>query len=181
MFINTGNFSRFIVSFLCQSAFIVMLCLSLSCSSNVVSTNGESLRNEGSKRNKIVHDPGVVEKHLREETQAWEGVPHRLGGTDRRGIDCSGFVRAVYKNVFYLELPRTTEEQVKEGDFVGRLDLRAGDLVFFRQPDSQRHVGIYLSGNEFVHASKSKGIIISEMNRHYWGKYYWTARRILKK
>jgi cell wall-associated NlpC family hydrolase len=59
-------------------------------------------------------------------------------------------------------------------------ELRAGDLVFFKPPSAPRHVGIYLSGKQFVHASKSNGVTISEIDRVYWGKYYWTGRRILR-
>jgi cell wall-associated NlpC family hydrolase len=104
-----------------------------------------------------------------------------LGGTGRGGIDCSGFVRAVYKNVFNIELPRTTKGQVKQGRPISRGELQAGDLVFFKPPTYPRHVGIFLNGNQFVHASKNKGVIISKIDGYYWGKYYWTARRILSK
>ena len=101
-----------------------------------------------------------------------------MGGTDKNGVDCSGFVWAVYKNVFKLDLPRTTKAQQRQGLPINRYALKSGDLVFFRPPDYPRHVGIYLSKNEFVHASKSKGVTISQIDPRYWGKYYWTARRI---
>ena len=120
-----------------------------------------------------------IEKRLREEYRRWKGTRHRLGGTNNRGIDCSGFVKAVYKDVFNLDLPRTTKAQVKQGRSIPFKQLRAGDLVFFQPPTYPRHVGIYLSGSEFVHASKSKGVILSKIDPTYWGKYYWTARRVL--
>ena len=120
-----------------------------------------------------------IEKRLRQEYRSWEGTQHRLGGSGRRGIDCSGFVRAVYKDVFNIDLPRSTRLQVKQGKTVSYKNLRVGDLVFFRPPSYPRHVGIYLGGSEFVHASKSKGVILSKIDKVYWGKYYWTARRIL--
>jgi cell wall-associated NlpC family hydrolase len=108
----------------------------------------------------------------------WKGTKHKLGGTGRDGIDCSNFVRAVYKNVFNIELPRTTRDQAKQGTPVKRNELQAGDLVFFKPPTYPRHVGIFLKGKVFVHASKSKGVITSQIDPYYWGKYYWTARRI---
>ena len=120
-----------------------------------------------------------IEKRLREEYRKWQGTRHHLGGTNNRGIDCSGFVKAVYKDVFNLDLPRTTKAQVKQGRSIPFKQLRAGDLVFFQPPTYPRHVGIYLSGSEFVHASKSKGVILSKIDPTYWGKYYWTARRII--
>ena len=120
-----------------------------------------------------------IEKRLRREYRRWQGTQHRMGGSGSRGIDCSGFVRAVYKDVFDIDLPRTTRVQVRRGRAVPFEDLRAGDLVFFRPPSYPRHVGIYLGRSEFVHASKNKGVTVSKMDRYYWGKYYWTARRIL--
>ena len=120
-----------------------------------------------------------IEKRLRREYLRWQGTQHRLGGSGRRGIDCSGFVRAIYKDVFNFNLPRTTQAQVRQGRAVSYENLRAGDLVFFRPPSYPRHVGIYLGGSEFVHASKNKGVTVSKIDQIYWGKYYWTARRIL--
>jgi cell wall-associated NlpC family hydrolase len=121
----------------------------------------------------------VIEKRIREEYKRWQGTRHRLGGTGSRGIDCSGFVQAVYKDVFNIDLPRTTKAQVKQGRLISFKELRAGDLVFFQPPTYPRHVGIYLGGSEFVHASKNKGVTLSKIDKTYWGKYYWTARRLL--
>ena len=120
-----------------------------------------------------------IEKRLRQEYRRWQGTRHRLGGSSRRGIDCSGFVQAVYREVFNVDLPRSTRLQVRQGQAVSYKSLRAGDLVFFRPPSYPRHVGIYLGGSEFVHASKNKGVTVSKIDQTYWGKYYWTARRIL--
>lgn len=120
-----------------------------------------------------------IEKRLRREYRKWQGTQHRLGGSGRRGIDCSGFVRSVYKDAFNIELPRTTRVQVRQGLAVPFEDLRAGDLVFFRPPTYPRHVGIYLGRSEFVHAAKNRGVTVSKIDKYYWEKYYWTARRIL--
>jgi len=120
-----------------------------------------------------------IEEKLRAEAKRWEGTPHRLGGTTRSGIDCSGLAMKIYKKLFGLQIPRTTEEQVRTGVSVSMGKLQAGDLVFFLLSDKKRHVGIYLSKGEFVHASKSKGVTISDINDRYWREAYWTARRIL--
>jgi cell wall-associated NlpC family hydrolase len=56
--------------------------------------------------------------------------------------------------------------------------MRAGDLVFFRTADRQKHVGIYLDDGEFLHASSSQGVTISPMQNDYWQQNYWTARRL---
>jgi cell wall-associated NlpC family hydrolase len=124
-------------------------------------------------------DDKDIENMIRAEYRRWQGTQHRLGGNDRSGIDCSGFVKAVYRGLFKIDLPRTTREQVRQGIAVKYEDMRAGDLVFFRPPDYPRHVGIYLSDSQFVHASKSQGVVISKLDRHYWRPHFWTARRIL--
>ena len=120
-----------------------------------------------------------IEKKLRNEYRRWLGTKHRLGGNDRDGIDCSGFVQAVYRNAFQINLPRTTVGQVKQGQPVGFQNMRIGDLVFFKPPDTPRHVGIYLGESQFVHASKSSGVIVSPIDRYYWKPHFWAARRIL--
>ena len=120
-----------------------------------------------------------IEQRILDQYHHWKGTRHRLGGTGRGGIDCSGFVRAVYQDAFNISLPRTTITQVHQGKTVSRGELQPGDLVFFKPPDYPRHVGIYLNESKFVHASKSKGVIISRIDKYYWGKYFWTARRIL--
>lgn len=122
-----------------------------------------------------------IQKQLEVEYQRWRGARHRLGGNSRSGIDCSGFVKAVYKNLFAIDLPRTTKAQATLGRPVKKSNLQAGDLVFFRPPSYPRHVGIYLSNSKFVHASKTKGVTISKLDPYFWDKYFWTARRLLTK
>ena len=121
-----------------------------------------------------------IERQLRAEYELWEGTRHKLGGMDQNGVDCSGFVKNVYQKLFDITLPRTTKTQVNSGRYVEKRNLRAGDLVFFNPPFTSRHVGIYLSDGEFVHASKSSGVTISSISPVYWSKYYWTARRVLQ-
>lgn len=123
--------------------------------------------------------PSEIQKQLEAEYRLWQGTPHRLGGSSRKGVDCSGFVKAVYKNSFEMKLPRTTLAQARLGRPVKKSELQAGDLVFFKPPSYPRHVGIYLGNAEFIHASKSKGVTISRIDPDYWDRYFWTARRLL--
>jgi len=109
----------------------------------------------------------------------WKGVPHRMGGLSRRGIDCSGFVYRAYRDVFGITLPRSTQLQAGTGIFVPRRHLSAGDLVFFRIGRNTRHVGIYLGNSQFMHASKSRGVIISSLDNPYWLQTYWRALRVM--
>lgn len=123
--------------------------------------------------------PSTIEQMLRAEAERWKGAPHRMGGIGRKGVDCSGLVMQMYKRLFNIQLPRMTNDQVRLGSPVHKSRIQAGDLVFFRPPNKIRHVGIYLGGGDFVHASKSSGVIVSNMNDTFWRNAYWTARRII--
>jgi cell wall-associated NlpC family hydrolase len=115
---------------------------------------------------------------LYQQLEAWEGAPYRLGGRSKKGVDCSGFVYMTYLTRFNIKLPRSTYRQSQIGDYVFKRDLSAGDLVFFRTGYSRRHVGIYLENGLFAHASKSSGVMLSDLQDSYWSKRYWKAVRI---
>ena len=170
---RTNLLVRFSVTALALSVFIT------SCTTNQkqpVVVNPDLNRSRITEKQSQANN---VEQRILGEYYRWKGTHHRLGGTSRQGIDCSGFVKAVYKDAFNIKLPRTTKAQVRQGKTVSFDELQPGDLVFFKPPDYPRHVGIFLSRSQFVHASKTKGVTISKIDAHYWGKYYWTARRII--
>ena len=116
---------------------------------------------------------------LYDEAEYWMGTPHRMGGMDRNGIDCSGLVNRVFKRLFDKDLPRSTKTLVKSGKSIGKGDLQAGDLVFFEPEFKKRHVGIYMGRNRFLHASTTQGVIITSLDNPYWKDCYWKARRVL--
>lgn len=120
-----------------------------------------------------------IEAQLRAAARKWHGTPHRMGGTDRGGVDCSGLVMRIFQDRFGISLPRSTVNQVRVGRFVSRSRLRPGDLVFFRPSwKKQDHVGIYMGHGRFLHASSSHGVIVSNLNNPYWRDCYWQARRV---
>ena len=120
----------------------------------------------------------MIETTLRAEGPSWIGIPYRWGGTSRRGIDCSAFVQQYVRTTLGIELPRTTAGQRYEGISIQKDQLIPGDLVFFRRRGT-RHVGVYLGDGEFIHASSSRGVTISELDSTYWTRYYWMSRRII--
>lgn len=83
------------------------------------------------------------------------GIPYHWGGNNVvEGMDCSGFVKAVYYLVG-LNIPRTSQEQYDEGATVETDQIMEGDLVFFgKGRDKVSHVGLYLGNNQFIHAPK---------------------------
>jgi len=131
------------------------------------------------KTNKI-ESPISVKQVLYSQFSEWKAVKYRFGGLSKNGIDCSGFVYLTYLDNFSIQLPRTTEQQVKKGVKVNtQANLKAGDLVFFKTGVRQRHVGIYLEKRTFLHVSTKKGVIISRLDNPYWKKRYWRAVRVL--
>lgn len=110
----------------------------------------------------------------------WMGVRYRLGGNDTAGIDCSAFVQRLYEEVYSVNLVRTALEQFTFCKIIkDKKELKEGDLVFFRIRSKRiSHVGIYLANDHFVHASRSSGVMISDLNSSYWKRYYAGAGRI---
>lgn len=107
------------------------------------------------------------------------GIPYRWGGDNVvDGMDCSGFVRAVY-NLCGLSIPRSSRDQFKAGDLVTKDDLKDGDLVFFgSSADNINHVGIYVGGGKFVHAPRrGEEIRVTAVNENYFEKRFVGARR----
>ena len=111
------------------------------------------------------------------------GSPYVYGGTSPRGFDCSGFVKYVYAN-FGITMNRTASAQMDNGTPVSMSELVPGDVVFFKKAGSSAsrasHVGIYIGGGQFIHASTSTtGVIISNMSSAYYTTGFVGARRML--
>lgn len=115
------------------------------------------------------------------EGASWIGVPYRNGGNTKKGIDCSGFTKQVFSNVYSLQLERTTGGQKKQTKKIAKRNLKEGDLVFFSSPNSRgklAHVGIYLKDDLFIHASTSRGVIVSNLKSQYYKKHWLYGGRI---
>ena len=125
--------------------------------------------NTSSKADKIV---ATAKKYI--------GVPYVWGGESPKGFDCSGYVQYVFK-MHGISLNRTTETQYKHGSYVSKSNLKPGDLVFFQNTYRAgiSHVGIYIGSGQFIHASSSKGVTISNLSSSYYTSHYYGARRIL--
>ena len=110
------------------------------------------------------------------------GRPYKGRSRWESGVDCSRFVRDTFREYNKsLLLPPTAAEQFQQGVEVARRRLKFGDLVFFRtERDRISHVGVYVGHNGFIHASTSRGVIISNLSEKYWSRRYAGARRILK-
>ena len=107
------------------------------------------------------------------------GIPYRWGGNNViDGMDCSGFVRAVF-NLCGVNIPRTSGEQFQAGQGIDKADLREGDVVFFGDSAGKiNHVGIYVGDSKFVHAPRrGDDIKVSRVDESYFEKRFVGARR----
>lgn len=120
----------------------------------------------------------TVKNKLYAQYKSWKGVRYRMGGLSKRGIDCSGFVYRTFRSQLGINIPRSTELQSSIGQLINKNKLQAGDLIFFKTATKVRHVGIYLENNNFLHASSSKGVMISKLDNVYWRSKYWKSKRL---
>jgi len=115
---------------------------------------------------------------------SYVGVPYRIGGTDKHGLDCSGLLFIMYQSSFF-QIPRTTSQQLEFGLPVSINQIQRGDWVFFSNSSGTiNHVGIVSSIKKdsilFLHASTSKGVREDELLRGYWHKSFVKAIRPFK-
>lgn len=80
------------------------------------------------------------------------GKRYVWGATGPNAFDCSGLVVAAFARVG-ISLPHYTGTLSARGRAVSRSQLQPGDLIF----PHAGHVGIYVGGNQMVHASTPKG------------------------
>lgn len=123
-------------------------------------------------------------RYLYAESAEWLGVRHKIGGTSKHGVDCSGFVGVIYRKVYGKQLSRSSAGILKDNcRKIKKGKLKEGDLVFFRTTrkggkKTPTHVGIYLKNGKFIHASTSKGVIVSSLSEPYYVRTWLTGGRV---
>jgi len=109
----------------------------------------------------------------------WMGTPYKFGGQDKDGIDCSGLAQLLEQEVYAINLPRSTSQQINVIKREYEEDLKEGDLVFFDFDGKKfSHVGVYLQNGYIVHASSTKGVIVVPLHGSIY-KYFSRAGEIV--
>jgi len=133
---------------------------------------------------KLGFDIDFNDNHRLMTTSAdWIGVPYKYGGNTRSGIDCSGLVKQIYKQVYGINLSRISRDQLKDNcRRISKNSLRQGDLVFFAPEGSDvpNHVGIYLKNGAFIHSSSKRGVIVSYLNEKYYSRHWLTGGAVVR-
>lgn len=114
------------------------------------------------------------EEKLIKEACSWQGTPYKYGGADKgKGTDCSGLILRVFLDVADLKLPRNSAAQAEFCKKIKASKIQACDLVFFAtgsDPSRVSHVGMLLDNENFIHASSSKGVIVTRLDNPWWAK-----------
>ncbi|HXH99126.1 MAG TPA: NlpC/P60 family protein [Sphingobacteriaceae bacterium] len=161
----------------------------ISCGSKKVFTDSRDARNKkitGNVRERYAELLNVPEKDIRDEKlykfiDNWMGVPHRQGGMDKNGVDCSGFTTVLEKEIYSRTVPRTASQMAEKVKRKYEEQLTEGDLVFFDFNGQKfSHVGVYLQNNKFVHVSTTRGVIISNLKDPWYYKYFSRAGSVVK-
>lgn len=103
------------------------------------------------------------------------GVKYKYGSAIKeKGFDCSGFITYVFTH-FSIPVPRSSVDFTNAGKEVPIKYGKPGDIILFTGSNAKSgvvgHMGIVTenkNGNlQFIHASESRGVMISGMNSYF--------------
>ena len=174
---------------------LIVVCQSLiiDCSRQVYpETSFKNIRTQAEKQKMDDFIKGGIEKvidthdatpdKIIKTARQYLGVPHCMGGTTMKCMDCSGLLVAVFAG-HGIQLPHNSEEQARYGRVItGMEDLKKGDMVFFIRSYKTNHFithsGIFLGDNKFIHTSSSDGVTITSLDDPWWNERYLFGTRV---
>lgn len=153
-----------------------------TASEEKVTTEQENEEPEENEEEANESTTGISGAEVVEYAKQYLGYKYVAGGSSPSiGFDCSGFTTYVYKH-FGISLNRSSRDQIKNGVAVSKNNLQPGDILIFNGSSNTSigHVGIYVGGNDFIHAANSReGVIITSLSSSYYQKRYVGARRVI--
>jgi hypothetical protein len=121
---------------------------------------------------------------IRAFANRWLGTPYQWGGNSKQGIDCSAYLREMFRDLFNVELPRTTRQQIDLGIDLSLNKtapgdgLEPGDLIFYIDSSATpNHVVVYMGGNTITHSVSGRGVVVEPIRKVFGRKI--VARRLL--
>lgn len=114
------------------------------------------------------HDKNIKKIDLNEAVKKYLNTPYLLGGTTKKGIDCSGLSQRIYKEVYDIILAKHSKDQAKFGKKINLENAKEGDLIFFSRLDKNLicHVGIIIDPKKkiILHASEKRKVSLEELD-----------------
>lgn len=136
-----------------------------------------------SENNAHTSEPDQVDAII-QTAMDYSGTRYRYGGTSRKGMDCSGLLYVAF-NAHDFALPRVSHEMADQGRRIRVSKLQKGDLLFFktsRRGKRINHVGLVVEVKEgdvrFIHATTSRGVIVSSLREGFWNYAFVKATRV---
>jgi len=131
---------------------------------------------------KVINTSNTSPDEIIKTAKQYLGVPHCMGGTTMKCLDCSGLLVAVFGK-HGIKLPHNSEEQARYGKIITRRDeLKKGDLVFFIRSYKTHyfitHAGIYIGNNQFIHTSSTVGVTITSLSDPWWTEKFIFGTRL---
>ncbi len=179
------NLSKFLILLLTAAFFA-----SCGSSRKRMITTKEEYKKTGEAASIYKHDPEAEPEDKKafkivRTAKKFEGTRYKYGGTDKKGMDCSGLIYVSFLEEG-ISLPRTSRDMSLQGERLYLKDVSVGDLLFFETNKNRKvinHVGLVVEVNEdgiyFIHSSTSKGVIISSLSESYWYNNFVMARRVI--
>ncbi len=161
---------------------IIMMTVCYGCSSHKSNVHPQPVVKRHVEKHVDMNVSSAPHGHLLlKEAEKWLGTPYKYGGTTRNeGVDCSGLVMSLYNDALSIKLPRNSAAQAEFCNAIDRDKLEVGDLVFFapRQSGRVNHVGMYIGNGNMIHASGSRGVMISSLSEAYFVKNFYGCGRV---
>jgi len=144
-----------------------------------------AVKTETVKKGTTNNDPTIADKIVWTAV-SYKGTPYKYAGITKSGMDCSGLVYTSFKSRG-IELPRSSSMLYTKGYKIPLSTVKRGDLLFFKTTNKSRskinHVALVtsVSGKDvkFIHATSSRGVIVSSILENYWNNAFIEAKRIL--